>query len=172
MILCVPGNVNSPIVLFKYTSFVHPGTILKMDFSGPDIAAHVYYSTVVPGLDPEAFEAFQDFAISKYVLVSAFREKVSRCFRPCYSWRWLRFVVLVGLLSLVRTCAPLTRSVTRYCVCMLFVGMAPVFRCSTSVPRVPRLTRHPNRASCTATAGSTSAWARTTRRHDSCCCRS
>ncbi len=60
-----PDNPELPLLLFKYTSFVHPGTILKMDFSGPDLAAHVFYSTEVPGLDPEAFEAFQDFTTSR-----------------------------------------------------------------------------------------------------------
>jgi Prolyl oligopeptidase, N-terminal beta-propeller domain len=54
-------------LLFKYTSFVHAGTILRMDFSTETVDAYVYHDTVVPGLDPNDFEAFQDFAVSKCV---------------------------------------------------------------------------------------------------------
>ena len=67
----VPGNPRIPTLLFKYTSFVHPGTILRMDFGAAAVDAYVFHHTVVPGLDPEEFEAFQDFAVSKCVCVCA-----------------------------------------------------------------------------------------------------
>jgi prolyl oligopeptidase len=63
-------------LLFKYTSFVHAGTILRMDFGAETVDAYVYHDTVVPGLNPNDFEAFQDFA-------------VSRCGRCCQTSRLL-----------------------------------------------------------------------------------
>ena len=51
---------------FKFTSFLHPGTVCKYDLSDPSTpTCSVFRLTRVPGFDPADFETRQVFTNSK-----------------------------------------------------------------------------------------------------------
>lgn len=59
------GRRDSPLLFCKFTSFVHPGTILKVDVAEGSGSSVQHYVTTVPGFDPAGFETTQDFVTSK-----------------------------------------------------------------------------------------------------------